>query len=226
MKTTTRLVLAAALALLCAPAQSQTMYRCGKVYQDRPCDAGVKGKAVGSTGVQQGAPQAAVDAECAQRGKDSNKIVWAREGGASEQRLVLEARSGAEQQFIRDIYRRPGSASTVQAAVQAECVAEKERAKEAAALQAAAAAAALLKGLSPPAETPNPAAEAQARRKNELAQQHAAGDAARRTENCARYKQQLDTLRSQERIDAPTAQVESLNAQRRELRELMSRAGC
>jgi hypothetical protein len=226
MKTTARLVLAAALALLCAQAQAQTMYRCGKVYQDRPCDAGVKGKAVGSTGVQ-AAPQAAVDAECAQRGKDSNKIVWAREGGASEQRLLLEARSGAEQRFISDVYRRPGSPSTVQAAVQADCVAEKEREKEAAGLAAAAAAAALLKGLSPPAETPaNPDAQAQARRKNELAQQHAAGDAARRTENCARYRQQLDNLRSQERIGAPAAETESLNAQRRELRELMGKAGC
>ena len=82
------LLVAGTLAII-AQAEAQTMYRCGSVYQDRPCDAGAKSKVVGSTGSASAAPApaAGVDPECGQRARDSQKIVWAREGGATEERL-------------------------------------------------------------------------------------------------------------------------------------------
>jgi hypothetical protein len=226
MNATTRLVLAAALALLCAPAQSQTMYRCGKVYQDRPCDAGTKGKAMGSTGVEAATPSGGGDAECAQRGKDSLKIVWSREGGATEERLLSETRSGSQQQFIRDVYRRRGSAAQVQAAVEADCVAEKERMR-------AAMAAAALSGQPLPAspavrEPMQPAAdpEAEARRKWEREQKQAAAAAESRKRTCDGYNRQMESLRARERSGGSAATMDSLNAQRRDLRERMGKAGC
>ena len=39
--------------VLCAPAYAQQMYRCGKQYQDRPCDDAKQGKVIGSTGSPQ-----------------------------------------------------------------------------------------------------------------------------------------------------------------------------
>src|SRR4051812_17454103 len=70
--------------IACAPGYAQTMYRCGNKYQDRPCDAGQKSKAVGSASF--GAAEASSgDAQCAQRGKDALKIVWSREGGAPQE---------------------------------------------------------------------------------------------------------------------------------------------
>ena len=45
-----RYLLVAASFALCAQAQAQSMYRCGNVYQDRPCAAGMKSRVVGSTG--------------------------------------------------------------------------------------------------------------------------------------------------------------------------------
>jgi hypothetical protein len=134
------LLVAGTLAIV-AQAEAQTMYRCGSVYQDRPCDAGAKAKVVGSTGTAAAAPGPAqgVDPECMQRARDSQKIVWAREGGATEERLLSEARSGSERRLIQDVYRRPGAASTVQQRVQADCVAEKQREEQEAAVAIAAA---------------------------------------------------------------------------------------
>ena len=58
------------LGLAGSPAQAQKMYRCGKVYQDRPCPAGQAGKVVGRTGAGAAAPQAAGrDPECAQKAR-------------------------------------------------------------------------------------------------------------------------------------------------------------
>ncbi len=79
------------------------------------------------------------DAQCAQRGKDSLKIVWSREGGATQERLVAEARTFQEKRFVEDVYRRRGSASEVQASVEADCVAQKEKQDLADALAKAAA---------------------------------------------------------------------------------------
>ncbi len=116
------------------------MYRCGNKYQDRPCDAGQKGKAVGSTGVDSassgaapgmpagagGAGPAPVDVDCVQRGKDALKVVWAREGGKTKEDLASEAASSHERNLINDVYRRRGSASQVQASVEADCAVEKQ----------------------------------------------------------------------------------------------------
>src|ERR1044071_8732671 len=118
--------------LMAAQAEAQTMYRCGSVYQDRPCDAGKAGKVVGSTGTAGAAATSSgdVDPECLQRGKDSQKTVGAREGGATQERLLSEASSPNERRLIQNAYRRPGAATTVQAAGEAHCAAEKGPAEQ------------------------------------------------------------------------------------------------
>jgi hypothetical protein len=202
------LVVIAATALACAPAQSQTMYKCGKVYQDRPCDGGQKGRAIGSTGAAAPASQpGAADAECAQRGRDSLKIVWSREGGATEERLVAEASTAEQKRLVHEVYRRPGAASTVQAAVVADCVAEKQKLELDAALAAAAA-------------EPDPAAEARLRAERDAEQ------AETKKRVCAQYQAQQDDLRSRERAGGNVQAMESLNTARRRLRERMSASGC
>ena len=218
-----RFILGALVALLCAQAQSQTLYRCGKVYQDRPCDAGQAGRAVGSTSTAApAAPSGPADAECAQRGKDSLKVVWSREGGASEERLVAEARSAADKRFVQDVYRRRGSASQVQAAVEADCRAEKAQLELDAAMAAAAAVRAQREGVPAPAaplpvvpvipvnEAPRPAPD-QAEGKKRI---------------CAQYAAEMDELRSRERAGGSIQTMERLNESRRRLHARMSASGC
>jgi hypothetical protein len=223
-----RITLLAFLCLLGATqVQAQTMYRCGSVYQDRPCDAG-KGRALGSTGTAAPAARTTgVDAECAQRGRDSLKIVWSREGGATEERLLAEAKTPAEKRLVRDVYRRPGAASTVQSAVEADCVVEKQKAEEEAAKALAAALRAGRDSTSPAYSVPPPAAEAnQEQAAERRREERAAADLERKKQQCARYDAQLDSLRAQERAGGDVRRMEALNEQRRSLKSQMSSAGC
>lgn len=215
--------------LLAAQAQAQTMYRCGSVYQDRPCDAGKAGKVVGSTGAAgPAATQSSdVDPECVQRGRDSQKIVWAREGGATEERLLSEASSAKERRLIQNAYRRPGAASTVQAAVEADCVAEKKRDEQEAAIAIAAALKARREGGDAPQSLqPSSNSGAKEQAVQIAAQERAQREADQKRRQCARYSQDMESLVRQERSGGSSSRMDSLNEQRRSLRERMSQAGC
>jgi hypothetical protein len=218
--------LVASALLLALQAHAQTMYRCGSVYQDRPCDAGKTGRALGSTGTAPAAAAtASLDPECAQRGKDALKIVWSREGGATEERLVSEATTPAAKRLVQDVYRRRGAASHVQAAVEADCIAEKQKAEEDTAKAIAAALKAQREGTPQAPETaaapsPDPHAEERAKR------ERAAYEADRKKEQCARYNARVDELRARERAGGSAHTMDELNEQRRSLRAQMSGAGC
>jgi hypothetical protein len=208
------------------------MYRCGKTYQDRPCAAGQSGKAMGRAVGSAAAASGVTDAECVQRGQDSLKVVWAREGGATEERLLGEARSQAERSLIRDVYRRPGAASTVRAAVEADCVAAKAQAEKDEALAIAAAIKARREGKLPPpgaAAYGQPAAADPAeeeKRKAALAQAQAeqAAEAAKR--RCERLNDAMESVRADERRGGSTAAMERLAQQRRQIQSELSKAGC
>src|SRR6266850_2003816 len=124
--------------LLCGSALSQTLYKCGRTYQDRPCDDG-KGTSMGAATSSPGVTSGATDAECVQRGQDSLKIVWAREGGATEERMLAEAATPAQRRLVQEVYRKRGSASQIQSAIATDCIAQKQQIERDAALAAAAA---------------------------------------------------------------------------------------
>jgi hypothetical protein len=121
---------------------AQQLFRCGKVYQDRPCETGdqkaVQGPAMGRAPVQQPpaaeAGAAGPDPVCVQRGYDSQKIVFAREGGATQERLQGEATSNDGKKLVADVFRQRGTAGEVRARIQAECQAAVDERARAAAL--------------------------------------------------------------------------------------------
>jgi hypothetical protein len=227
MKRSIRVLLLLAGAWM-AGAQAQTLYRCGKTYQDRPCAAGQAGKAMGSAASSAPVPRASgtVPPECVQMGKDSLKIVWAREGGASLERLLEEAVSEAQKRLIRDAYRRGGAASHVQAAVEADCVVARAKAEEDEAIALAAALKAKREGRFPSAEPApaagygDPAAAARA------GAEQAAYKAEEKKRLCARLDSDMDSLVAAERRGGSAQAMDSLSAQRRALRDRVSRAGC
>jgi hypothetical protein len=242
MKHPLRPWLFAAGLLVCADGLAQTMYRCGNKYQDRPCDAGQKGKAVGSTGTAGGAAPAtggSAAARCAQRGQDALKIVWAREGGATQERLESEAKTAQERELVSDVYRRRGSASQVQAAVEADCNADSDRAAQAAALEAAAA---RLRGEQPetapsqpiepkpqaaaPSSPPPPAPPAAPFIVEVPATSKSAADAERKASYCAGLNARMDDLTARERKGGNTTRLDDLRAQRRSLQNQLSSNGC
>jgi hypothetical protein len=140
--------LAVATALLCGAVHAQTLYRCGNAYQDHPCESGTNQKVVGtgaatktpsdadpaSTGLVPGA----TDSRCRQRGIQAEKIMWAREGGATLAMQLADTEHPVNAALAADVYQRRGSASVVRRAIEADCLTEAARAYEAARLNAAA----------------------------------------------------------------------------------------
>lgn len=118
------------------PAHAQKMYRCGSTYQDRPCQE-QEGKVVGQMSSQTGSGTAG-DKECVQRGVTAQKIMWAREGGASLERVLADTQlqAGASRQLVEEVFRRRGSSASVRTEVEADCVQEKARQAQASALRA------------------------------------------------------------------------------------------
>ena len=225
-RTALLLALLIAVGLAGSPAQAQKMYRCGKVYQDRPCPAGQAGKVVGRTGTGAAAPAAAArDPECVQQGRDSLKIVWAREGGASLERLLEDATGTERQAFVRDVYRRPGAASNVQAAVEADCVQAKEAAARQSALDLAAALKAQREGKAPPVP-PGHYGSPGAAAPSTPGPDQAALAAAAKKQQCAALDARMDRLRARERAGGSSRTMDELNEARRRLRSTMSEAGC
>ena len=147
-------------------------------------------------------------------------------GGATEERLLSEVASESQRRLIRNAYRRPGAASTVQAAVEADCVAEKQREEEQAAVAIAAALKARREGGGTGVQSSTTQASPDTGAQEQAAQQRAERDANARKRQCASYNEDMERLRNQERAGGSARAMDSLNGQRRSLREQMSSAGC
>ncbi len=217
---------------LCIPAAAQSMYRCGNTYQAYPCETG-QGKVVGNVGAQQSSYQSVSNAECAQRGAESLKIAWSREAGLIQEKALAEvdgkplspAKKAEAKKLVADVYHKRGSAPEVRAAIEADCVVEKEKEAQAAAMGRAMnppgpkqdAANPVSKGLSDPdAKTADPNSR----------EKLAATEAADKKMRCANISRRLaDIYRSQRAGDSAQA-MERLNQDRRDLQREQSEAGC
>lgn len=206
--------------VLCAPAQAQTMYRCGKTYQDRPCDNGQQGKVIGSSEAPQASSASVIDASCARRGDAARKIVWSREGGALQDQLLAAARSGEQRKLIADVYAIRGTSSAVRASIEADCVQEKEKAALAAAMLGNL-------GAAPSNDAPRKAddsgAETARRAANVASNEQAT---ARKRALCNDLKAQSDHNRSSQRSGGSVGTMERLNQQKRDTDSDLKAAGC
>lgn len=214
------------------PAAPQSMYRCGNTYQAYPCETG-QGKVIGSTGSQQSSYQPVSDAECAQRGAESLKIVWRREAGLILEKALAEvdekplssAQKTEAKKLVNSVYLRRGTAPEVRAAIESECVADKERER----------AAAMYRGenhpgpqqpYADPAMKNNPnagnAGNADANRKG----QGLASEAASKKMRCGTFNRRLDEITRRQRAGADAATMEELKQEYRDLQREMSESAC
>jgi hypothetical protein len=210
------------MASLAGPVDAQTMYRCGKQYQDRPCDAGQPSRAVGNANPSAVAA-ANLPRECADRGRDSMRISWARESGVTLEKALA---ANTDARLVRDVYDKRGSAAEVRTALEADCQAEKE--KEAKAVAA-------LKALGIEGSTPSPAAgvrqsnaalggsakEATSERdRDEQAAQEL------KAKECRRLTSELQLIESNQRTGGSMTRMESLRADERKAKQRLTEAGC
>ncbi len=122
--------------LLCASVHAQQTYRCGKVFQDQPCDGNtqINSPAPSARGGAQNAATQTSDPACARRGEEAQKVVWAKEAGRTEEMQLAATTSSEQKRLISDVYRRRGTSTEMRAAIEGDCNAERDRAAQAAAL--------------------------------------------------------------------------------------------
>jgi len=150
-------------------------------------------------------------------------MVWKREGGATQERQLAELPAGNRQEMTKvldSVYRKRGSAPEVRAAIEAECVAERQQeADKAAVLRALLPANANQAGATPAASS---AADGAASAAAAAAKAPVTGPSAA----CAGWRRDLESVNSQLRAGGNAAAMERAQAQRRGLERSINEAHC
>lgn len=206
------------------PASAQ-VYRCGSKYQDHPCEAGSQTKVISSSAAPQPTARPSQDSVCAPRGSSALKIMWAREAGATAERQLSETNIPDERKLILDVYQKRGTAREVSAAIEADCLAEKERLALAANL---AATAARLAGQNQvPQAMPRGHSDAEMKAAESIRkEEEATRKANMKKAQCANYEVLLENIRRNQRVGSSAQGMESLNQQRRDIDKEKHDAGC
>ena len=243
MKTTLRSCVACLLVLACTPALA--LYRCGNVFQDKPCESGTQinlspsGRPQAAPATPAAAPAAAAPRPappanaatfafaCSRIGEQAQRITWKREGGATQEQQLAERAtvlSPADQATtIGAVYARRGSAPEIRASIEAECMAEKEKEAEAAALlqqlrkQAGESAATSAAAAAAAAASPAPARAA-----DNAAPTSTKPSAAR----CASLKKSVDDVKARLVQGGGVRQMEALQTERRSAEASLRSSGC
>lgn len=205
--------LASALAL---PLQAQTMYRCGSSYQDRPCDNGQPGKIIGVNRAPSETDKPKLDLACIRRGEEAKKIIWQREGGASQAKLLAEAGSAERRKLIGDVYAIRANSAEVRAAIENDCMDERSRERAYPYLQNEAAP-------DMPRSAQGPATTAAG---SPATVDKRAEEGARKRALCAQLRAQLSANRNSQRSGGNVAAMEGLNQQRRDQAGELKALGC
>ena len=196
-------------ALFLAPSYAQTMYRCGKVFQDKPCDAGTPGKIVGSTSVaptsSQGSPVG--DPLCAERANKAKHIVWARETGRTKDDQLSATKNEDERRLVEEVYLIRGRADETAAAIAAKCIRDKEQA-----LLADRIAAQLTKPQAATTEVHLPS-EAQAKLEE-------------KNQRCQSIEEELRHIQLQEHAGGSASRLDDLRARKRKVENNRQKEGC
>jgi hypothetical protein len=230
--------IAAIVSAFVASGAAHAVYRCGNVFQDTPCDAAGTQMTPGGVRPSQPAPRAATPAPagtatagaspfaaaCSRIGEEAQKMVWKREGGATQERQMGELPAGNRQEMAKvldSVYRKRGSAPEVRAAIEAECVAERQQAADqAAVLRALLPANASQAGLAP---TPSSAADASASTASTASKAQAGSGP---NPACVGWRRDLAWVNGQLRAGGNAASMERLQGQRRDIEKSLGESRC
>jgi hypothetical protein len=215
-----------------AASHAQPLFKCGKTYQDRPCEGGESTKLnVGSSGSSRPAAAGAAHPACAQRGERAIKIVWGREGGLTLDQALNQA-SGRDKELVSAVYRVRGSTQEVRTRIEAECMAELE---QKARFQA------LVEATRPPgaafvpaAAFPAPGADVKPSENSGNADaadkaakaSAAASEAAAKKNRCNSLSAEMESIRAAQRAGGSASTMDSLNRNARNAEKKMGDAGC
>lgn len=206
------------LLLLAAGGASQAAYRCGNVFQDRPCEDG-SGQMVGSRAPSAAAAKPAPSVEagtsafaalCTRIGQASLDISWRREAGVlreSQLRPASGISAADHAQLLDGVYSRRGSSLEICKAVESDCLTQKQQ--EAQQL-------AILNGLQ---KNAGPAASPSSQNGESPPRVEAAAPVpvAAKANPCLSLRSRLAGMQEKLRVGGNMAQMERLNAERRQI---------
>ena len=251
--------MAAGLLALSLAAPAHALYRCGNTFQDKPCVAGVtetpvnpalrlaksQAAATAAPGTAPGAGAAPARAAglsfaavCAQMGVDAQRVVWNREGGATQESQISALAGlgprGDMVKVIESVYNRRGSAPEIRSAIEAECLVEKQRQADAAAMLRSLNEQAGNSPSATPTTSATPSAPAApsatgAATADAGAKPQAAGEmsaAADPKTACPGLKSQDESLKSRMRAGGSAGAMEAYQVQRRRLDKALLDARC
>lgn len=234
--------------LVLAGTPALALYRCGNVFQDKPCESGPEirlspsGRPTNQPAAAPEAPSApaaataapsakpatsSFTAACARVGDQAQRIAWKREGGATQEQQLAERATVLPQseqaETIAAVYARRGSAPEIRAAIEAECVAGKHKEAEAADLLRQ-----LRKQAGETAAAPAPAPRAAPASPAESAPQASATPASTKPSDaaCANLRRPLDDVNSRLRQGGTARTMEFLQTERRRAEASLRSAGC
>jgi hypothetical protein len=220
-----------AAVLLCAmlaTSAAQAVYRCGNVFQDRPCDGAGAQTQVAPANRPATLPAAAAPAPssspfaaaCARVGQEAQKMVWKREAGATQERQLAELPNNGTRdemaKVIDSVYRKRGTAPDIRAAVEAECLVEKQQAADAAAA---------LKALQQQAGASTPAVASPPAPATSTAVQKISGEAPPNYA-CPAWRSELEAVNADFRRGGSAATMERLQERRRKVEKHLREARC
>ncbi|MBI2768808.1 MAG: hypothetical protein HYX47_04255 [Burkholderiales bacterium] len=218
-------------ALAAGPAVA--VYRCGNVFQDSPCDGAAPDRRSAPAGQPAATPPPAAAAtsapspfapSCSRVGEEAQRVAWKREAGATRERQLAEAPAGAGRaqalEVIEAVYQRRGSAPEIRKSVEAECVAEKQKAADTA--QA-------LRALSPIGAAPAAPAPAivPAAASAEPQGQAAAGSGGSPAYSpCKSLANQKESIEAQQRAGGSAARMQNLSDSRQRVEKSQREGKC
>ncbi|MFZ6875413.1 hypothetical protein ACO0LF_25385 [Undibacterium sp. Di27W] len=106
--------------------QAQNLYRCGSTYQDKPCDNGQAGQIIKKNPSPSLSDKPPLDATCIRRGEEAKKIIWMKEAGAFQDKLIADAKTSEQRKIIADVYAQRGNSNDIRLKIESDCMADKD----------------------------------------------------------------------------------------------------
>ncbi|MFZ6721742.1 hypothetical protein [Undibacterium sp. Ji49W] len=196
---------------------AQKMYRCGSDYQDTPCTNGQKEKVIGKAVTATATDKPPLDATCVRRGEEAKKVIWMREGGALQDKLLNEATTAERRKVIGDVYAQRGNAVDIRARIESDCMSEKENERKF--------------GMAPVQEDPAKRTQAAERKASQGespadAAKRASADAARTKAMCDDVRRQLASVQNAQRSGGQGSTLDELTRNKREIESNLRSMGC
>ena len=201
---------------------SQTMYRCGSSYQDKPCANGQTSVVVGtqkSAARDQSERVTQIDPSCKAKGEEAKKIIWMREGGAQKNDLLAKSNSIEQSQLITEIYAVRGNSNEIRANIEKNCMEQKDVSKrigslpDAATLQALVAAQQAMQNT----EKSNPGQADLRKSSRDQSAEDVGPPPAKKRLSCPSLKNQLEIVNVSLRAGGDVQSRQTLQQQKREL---------